>query len=318
MDERLHILRNDVISSLQERVGLSYAHQRDGRARRGAQPDERGKSLDGLGSSATGGGRDIDRILHDRIGHVHTTCRGTQEFDVADGNGVTGERVLVYGIGAAAGQHGEHALLFLLCRIGQYGLHHETVHLRLGKIEGALFLDWILRCDDHEWFRQRDALASDGGRALRHGFKHGGLGFRVGTIDFVEQHEIGVDRADLRGEFLRGEIEDLSADQVRRHQIGSALHTFERAGHRSGQGLRGSGFCQTRDGFDEDMTAGHQSGDQRFTKIVLSDQGLRETSANLRTDVPGACDVFGRQRGWSCGCGHGDGCRCWRRILWRE
>lgn len=58
----------------------------------------------------------------------------------------------------------------------------------------------------------------DGGRALRHGFKHGGLGFRVGTIDFVEQHEIGVDRADLRGEFLRGEIEDLSADQVRRHQ----------------------------------------------------------------------------------------------------
>ena len=95
------------------------------------------------------------------------------------------------------------------------------------------------------------------------------------VIDFVEQHEIGVDRADLRGEFLRGEIEDLSADQVRRHQIGSALHTFERAGHRSGQGLRGSGFCQTRDGFDEDMTAGHQSGDQRFTKIVLSDQGLR-------------------------------------------
>lgn len=64
-------------------------------------PDEREESLDGLGSSATGGGRDIDRILHDRIGHVHTTCRGTQEFDVADGNGVTGERVLVYGIGAA-------------------------------------------------------------------------------------------------------------------------------------------------------------------------------------------------------------------------
>ena len=95
----------------------------------------------------------------------------------ADGNGVTGERVLVYGIGAAAGQHGEHALLFLLCRIVSTAFIMKRVHLRLGKIEGALFLDWILRCDDHEWFRQRDALASDGGRALRHGFKHGGLGF---------------------------------------------------------------------------------------------------------------------------------------------
>lgn len=61
------------------------------------------------------------------------------------------------------GEHGEHALFLLRGRIRHDGFHHETVHLRLRKVERAFLLDWILCSDDHERFRQCDALAADGG-----------------------------------------------------------------------------------------------------------------------------------------------------------
>ena len=48
--------------------------------------------------------------------------------------------------------------------------------------------------DDHERFGQFDPLAADGGGALRHGLQHRRLGFGVGTVDLVEQHEVRVDR----------------------------------------------------------------------------------------------------------------------------
>ena len=51
-------------------------------------------------------------------------------------------------------------------------------------------------------------------------------GFRIGSVDFVEQHEIGVDRSDLRGEALGGEIEHLGSHKVRRHEVRRALHAF--------------------------------------------------------------------------------------------
>lgn len=79
-----------------------------------------------------------------------------------------------------------------------------------------------------------------------------------------------MDRADLRGELLRREIEDLGAHQIGWHQIRRALHSLERSGHGSRQRLRGRGLGQTRYGFDENMSACHQRGDQRFTQVVLS------------------------------------------------
>ena len=105
-------------------------------------------------------------------------------------------------------------MLFLSGRIGHDRLHHETVHLCFRKVERAFLLDGVLRGDDHERLRQRNALAPDGGGSFGHGFKHGRLCFRVRTVDFVEQHEIGVDGSDLRGELLCGEIEDLGAHQI--------------------------------------------------------------------------------------------------------
>ena len=53
--------------------------------------------------------------------------------------------------------------------VGHDGFHHETVHLRFGQVERALFLDGVLGGDHHERLRQRDALAADCGGAFGHG-----------------------------------------------------------------------------------------------------------------------------------------------------
>ena len=57
---------------------------------RGEAP--RRTSVDRLGAGSSGCGSDIDRVFHDCVGHMHATGRGAQEFDIADGHDVTGER----------------------------------------------------------------------------------------------------------------------------------------------------------------------------------------------------------------------------------
>ena len=154
---------------------------------------------------------------------------GAQELDVGKRENVAFERFGVDGVGTAFGEHGEHALLLVSAGITHNRLHRESVHLRFRQIERTFFLDWILGGDHHERLRQRDAFPTDGRGAFGHRLEHRGLCFRVGTVDFVKQHEIRVDRADLRAEPLRGEVEDLGADQIGWHEVGGALHAFETA-----------------------------------------------------------------------------------------
>ena len=144
----------------------------------------------------------------------------------------------------------------------------------------CLLFDGVLSGDHHERLGKFDSLASDGGGAFGHGLQHGGLGFRIGSVDFVEQHEIGVDRSDLRGEALGGEIEHLGSHKVRRHEVRRALHAFERTGDGGGQRLCGCRLRQAGHRFYENMAAGHQGGDQGFSQIGLADKRLRESRAD--------------------------------------
>ena len=101
-----------------------------------------------------------------------------------------------------------------------------------------------------------------------------------------------MNRTDLRGESLCGEIKHLRADQIGWHQIRRALYALERTRHGGGQGLSSRGLGKTRHRFDENMAAGHQRGDQGFAQILLADQGLGESGANQRTQFFRAVDVF--------------------------
>ena len=197
-----------------------------------------------------------------------------------NGDALAGDAVRSDHVGTAACEHGQHARFLIRSGIGHDGLHHKAVHLGFGQVERAFFLDGVLGGDDHERLGQGYALAANSGRAFRHRLKHGGLGLGVGAVDFVQQHKIGVNGADLCGEFLRGKIEYLSAHQIGRHKIRRALYALERAGYACGKRLCRGGLSQAGHGFDKNMAARHQRHDQRLTKIVLSDQRLGKACAD--------------------------------------
>ena len=162
---------------------------------------------------------------------------------------------------------------------------------------------------DHERLGQGYALAANSGRAFRHRLKHGGLGLGVGAVDFVQQHKIGVNGADLCGEFLRGKIEYLSAHQIGRHKIRRALYALERAGYACGKRLCRGGLSQAGHGFDKNMAARHQRHDQRLTKIVLSDQRLGKACADAVCQGACALGIIGAERRRRTGRRNG----CWTR-----
>ena len=97
--------------------------------------------------------------------------------------------------------HPVHDLpLLRLARIADLDHQHEAVDLRLGQRIGALLLDGVLRGHDHERVGQRIALFADGDLPLLHRFEQGALHLGGGAVDFVGQHEVGEDRAELGGE----------------------------------------------------------------------------------------------------------------------
>ena len=240
---------------------------------------------------------------------MHLARGAAQEVHVLDADDVVGQRRGVDRVGTAAGEQREHGDFLLGSGVGHDGFHHETVHLRFGQVERALFLDGILGGDHHERFRQRDALAADRGGAFGHGLEHRRLGLGVGSVDLVKQHEVGVDWADLCGEALRGEVEDLRAHKVGGHEVRCALHAFERSGDGGGQGLCRGRLGEARHGFDEDVAAGHHRGDQGFAQVLLTHECLGEAVANPAHELLGAGRVIGAQRGGGGGCrgrrGHG-------------
>ena len=66
-----------------------------------------------------------------------------------------------------------------------------------GSDVGALLLDGVLRGEDEERRRAAGSLAADGGLPLLHRLEHRALGLGAGAVDLVEQHEVGVHRAEL-------------------------------------------------------------------------------------------------------------------------
>ena len=148
-------------------------------------------------------------IFEDRVVKMYGFADGTHAQHV-----VAGEHRMHGGCTVGDVDLFENAHAHVVAWIADGCFDEETIHLRFRQFVGAELFYGVLGGDDHERLRQRNALAPDGGGSFGHGFKHGRLCFRVRTVDFVEQHEIGVDGSDLRGELLCGEIEDLGAHQI--------------------------------------------------------------------------------------------------------
>ena len=149
-------------------------------------------------------------------------------------------------------------------------------------------------------------LARDRRLPLLHRLEHRGLRLGGGPVDLVEQHDVGVHRAQLRRELRGPVVEDLRADDVRRHEVGRALDAVERAGHRLGERLRRRRLGQPRDGLQQDVPTAHQRDDERRAQLRLPDDALVEDAFDALAERSGSGQV-GRGHGVAAHGGHGTG-----------
>ena len=73
----------------------------------------------------------------------------------------------------------------------------------VGEDVGAFLLDGILGGQHHEGVGQWVDDATDRRLTFLHRLEHGGLSLRAGTVDLVEQDDVGVHRAQLGAEGCR-------------------------------------------------------------------------------------------------------------------
>ena len=191
------------------------------------------------------------------------------------------------------GIHPRHHLdLFIRGRIRHDVLEQEPVGLRLGEGIGAFLVDRVLGGDHQERLGNRVDAACDGRLPFLHRLEHRALRLGAGSVDLVEQHDVGVHRAQLGGERVRRRIVDLGADDVARQQVRRALDALEAAVDGFGDDAGGRRLGQPGNALDQDVPAGQQADQQRLAQILLSDDLRRERIADRADDALRLGDVL--------------------------
>ncbi len=128
---------------------------------------------------------------------------------------------------------------------------------------------------------QRIAHAVDGGLAFFHRFEQRGLRARRGAIDFVHQQQIGEDRPAMQRKRTGGQIENVRSNDVGRHQVRRALDALKSQPANSRQRFDRERFRQSRDAFQQCVTAADQHDQKLIDDFLLPDDYLRKFGANV-------------------------------------
>src|SRR5882724_1697783 len=94
----------------------------------------------------------------------------------------------------------EYRCLNLDRGISDVDAHHEPVELRFGERIGALELVWVLRGDDEEARRKSMRRPIDRDLAFCHRLEQCGLRLRSGTVDLIDQQNLGKERTRVQDE----------------------------------------------------------------------------------------------------------------------
>ena len=173
-------------------------------------------------------------------------------------------------------------------------LEHESVGLRLRQRIGALLVHRVLGRDHQERLGDRVLDARDGGLPLLHRLEHGALRLGAGAVDLVEQHDVGVHRAELGDERVRRRLVDLGADDVAGQQVRRALDALKAAVDGFGDDAGGGGLGQAGNALDQEVPAGEQADQQRFAQFCWPTTFAENADATARRCAALRRDPAGR------------------------
>ena len=109
--------------------------------------------------------------------------------------------------------------------------------------------------------------AVDGDLALLHGLEQGGLGLGAGAVDLVADHDVGEDRTRFEDEVAALAVPYRDAGDVGGEEVGGELDAAELAVDRAGERFGQQGLADPGDVFDQNMTAGDETGDDQLDGI---------------------------------------------------
>ena len=161
-----------------------------------------------------------------------------------------------------------HPLLRPGNRVPEAHADHESVELRLRQRIGSFKLNRVLRGDNDERLLQMMRLPVHRHLPLAHRLQQCGLHFRIGTVDFVGDHDIGENRARMERKGLRGARIHVHAEQIARQQIRSELDPPYRPADCRSQSPRQRGFTDSRNIFEQHVTAGGEGQNRRFHRLA--------------------------------------------------
>ena len=209
-------------------------------------------------------GDDLDDITFDRVRDVDLARRGlgAQELvrahDLLDRLERMDDALRV-----------EDRELLVLARVAELDAHEESVELGLGKREGPLVLDRVLRRHHQEGLGELVRRAVDGDLVLLHRLEEGGLGLRRGAVDLVREDDLAHHRTRPELERVRALVEDRHAGHVGGQQVRGELDPPERAAERAREGLREHRLPRPRHVLDEDVSAADERDQGELDLVVL-------------------------------------------------
>jgi hypothetical protein len=174
-------------------------------------------------------------------------------------------------------------------RVLDHDVEHEAIELRLGQRIGPFLLDRILRREHEQRPAQLVADAVDRDLIFLHRLEEGRLRLGRRAVDFVSEDHVGEDGAgnepDLPPPGATIFFDDLGADDVRRHQVGSELDAVELEMHRLRQRLDQQRFGEAGHAAQQAVAAGEEHDQDFVDDRLLSDDGARQFCTQTRGDT---------------------------------
>ena len=301
----LNVLETDVVAALNEGADFAGEQKSLGAARTAAEAQILiGDGGGGL-SFGMGGENEADGVILDVRGDGNLTDEALEFDDLlfCQYSGDLGFR--------AFGGAGEDFAEFSAAGIADDQFEKETVELRFRQRISAFLVNRILGGHDKERLLEFANLAAGGDAFLLHGFEHGGLRFGGGAIDFVGENQVGKNGAVLELEFAfaaGGFHDDVGAEDVGRHEIGSELNAVEAHVESFAESADEECFAEAGDAFEEDVTSAENGDEGAFDDGVVPDDHLADFIAQRRVGVAELLDL-----GFDC---HGE--LGWCRVKGKE
>ena len=165
--------------------------------------------------------------------------------------------------------------------IAHRNAHEEAIQLRLGQRIGTRRFHRVLGGEHHEGRRRRIGLPVDGHLVFLHDFEQGGLGFGACPVDFVRQHDLVHNAAEVQLLLAGFHIEHGKAGNIRRKHVRGKLNTLkgtaERGSQRSGQ------RCLAEPGhvFDQHVAGANERDEQMVDDRILAHDNLFDIVADV-------------------------------------